>query len=244
MKTIHIPQHLLFTGEIPGEAKNTALDQLEAAENTLSDWQIRRLGKITASEFPNIKYLKGSTKWGETALSYLYDLVGEHLTGEPSQTFSGNRATEWGHHYERDALAAYKKRTKKKVQPQVFYPHPTLAWVGGTPDGPVGMNGLVEAKCPLNFKNHIRTVITRKVPAEYIDQVLGQLWLSGREWADFISYDPRIKGPHGLAIVRVDRVEYEGQIAELAERIEAFHDLLLETLQCLGVKPGANIPKL
>lgn len=206
----------------------------------MPEWKRKRLGKITASRFGMLKTGRGSD-WGETALSYLYDLVGEHLTGQPSEDFSGNRATEWGNLYEADALKAYTKRTGKKVQPGKFCQHPVLDWCGGTPDGLVGEKGLIEVKCPLSFKNHLRTVINRVVPDEYLPQVLGHLWLSGRDWCDFVSYDPRINGVHRLAIIRVERAKHQTGIALLASRITEFHELLLDKLAKLKVKPGKMI---
>lgn len=239
-KTIEIPKHLLWDGTVPAEAANVVLAELEAAENEIPEWKRKRIGKITASEFHNVKKLK-TGDWGETALSYLYDIVGEHLTGQPSETFSGSKATEWGNLYEQDALEAYRRRTKRKVQPGQFCQHPELPWIGGTPDAFCGSEGVLEVKCPLNFKNHLRTIITRRVPEEYQSQVLGHLWLSGRQYCNFISYDPRIKGPHSLAIVRIDRKEHEYAIKSLAERITEFHQLLLNQLAALKVKPGKNI---
>ncbi len=242
-RTIDIPKHLIFTGDVPPEAADVVLADLEvaASADTLPEWKKKRIGKITASEFHNVKKLKTTGEWGETALSYLYDIVGEHLTGEPSESFGGNKATDWGSLYERDALDAYRRRTRRKVQPAEFCQHPALPWVGGTPDAFCGSEGVLEVKCPLNFKNHLRTVITKRVPTEYQDQVLGHLWLSGRQYCNFISYDPRIKGPHSLAIVRIDRKEHEHAIALLAERITEFHTLLLNQLAALKVKPGKMI---
>jgi predicted phage-related endonuclease len=240
-RQIDIPENMLFDGTLPPGAADVVLSQLETAEKEIPEWKRKRIGKITASEFCNIKKLKTSGDWGETALSYLYDLVGEHLTGQPSEDFEGNKATKWGNLYEADALKAYTKRTGRKVKPGEFLQHPTLNWVGGTPDGLVGEQGMVEAKCPFSFKNHLRTVITRTVPDEYLPQVLGHLWLSGREWCDFVSYDPRIKGVHGLAIVRVERAKHLTGIAALAERVTEFHELLLNKLAALKVKPGKMI---
>lgn len=240
-KFSQFPDDQLFTGEIPHEASAAALAaalaKMETEEKTLSPWQRARLGKITASRFGDVRKLR-SGAWGETALTYLYDLVGEHLTGKPAETFTGNRATEWGNFYEADALKFYTKRTRRKLKPGTFQPHPTLQLVGGTPDALCGERGLVEAKCPLTFKNHLRTVIGREVPDEYRAQVLGHIWLSGRDWCDFISYDPRIEtGPHGLVIVRIRRDEHETEIEQLAETIAEFHELLHDTLRNLKAKP-------
>lgn len=238
LKNIHqIPPHMMFDGTVPSSAAEVVLSELEVAENApLSDWQKARLGKITASRFGDVKRLKNGA-WGETALSYLYDLVGEHLTGQPAGTFAGNSATDWGNEYEAEALREYTKRTGRKVKTgQNFLQHPELTLVGGTPDGLVGEKGVIEAKCPYSFKNHLRTVINRTVPDEYIAQVHGQLWLSGRDWCDFVSYDPRIpKGhPARLVIVRVERNPMI--LNDLENIIGEFHDLLLQKLAALKIK--------
>jgi len=239
-KSIDIPADMMFDGTIPASAADIVLTDLEVAQNEIPEWKRIRLGKITASRFGHVSKLK-TGNWGDTALSYLYDIVFEHLTGQPSENFTGNRATDWGSLYEADALKAYTKRTGKKVQPGRFWQHPALNWCGGTPDGIVGERGLIEAKCPLSPKNHLRTVINRVVPDEYLPQVFGHLWLSGRDWCDFVSYDPRIESSHRLAIVRVNRIEHKISIANLADRVTEFHELLLEKLAKLKVKPGKMI---
>ena len=235
---ISIPAHLIFDGEIPSEAKALAgsIEKFVPVLPELSEWQKQRLGRITCSMFGKVKRLK-SGAWGEDCLSYLYDLIGEHLTGQPSESFTGNKATEWGTQYEAEALAAYTKKTGRKTKPSRFLNDRALGLVGGTPDAFCGERGVIEVKCPLTFKNHLRTVITKKVPADYIDQVLGHLMLSGCDWCDFISYDPRIKGPHRIAIVRIRRDEHLQELSELAQRIIDFHGMLIEYLQKLKIKP-------
>lgn len=241
-RTIEIPREMMFDGTVPPGAADVVLSQLETAEKQLSDWQKARLGKITASRFGLVKKLK-TGNWGETALSYLYDLIGEHLTGQPSQTFTGNDATEWGNEWEAEAIEAYKKRTGRKVkESNTFLQHPELQFVGGTPDGLVGEKGVIEIKCPYNFKNHLRTVINRTVPDEYISQVYGHLWLSGRDWCDFVSFDPRIPKKHAAARLVIVRVERKNiNLAYLEQDIWEFHELLLTKLAKLKVKPGKMI---
>lgn len=237
-RNLTIPPELLFDGTIPPGAADVVLTDLIAAESRpLSDFQRARLGKITASRFGIIKKLK-SGEWGETALSYLYDLIGEHLTGLPSQSFTGNDATEWGNEHEAEAIEAYTKRTGRKVRTgQNFLQHSELQLVGGTPDGLVGEKGIVEVKCPYNFKNHLRTVITKTVPDEYRAQVHGHLWLSGREWCDFVSFDPRIPTKHRHARLVIVRVTRNPMILnDLSNTIGEFHDLLLEKLNSLKIK--------
>lgn len=236
-RNFEIHPSLRFDSAVPSKATNVVLSELQAAETTLSEFQRERLGKITASRFGLIKPLKNG-EWSETALSYLYDLLGEHLTDQPSQTFTGSDATEWGNKYEAQAINEYTKRTGRKVQQRnTFMQHPELQFVGGTPDGLVGEKGLIEVKCPFTFKNHLRTVVTRIVPDEYLAQVHGHLWLSGRQWCDFVSYDPRIPTKHKHARLVVIRVKRNPMILnDLENLIGRFNDLLLEKLNLLKIK--------
>ena len=86
-RQIQIPDHLLFDGNIPPSRQRGFGPAERLADNTLPEWKRKRLGKITASCFGLVKKLKTTGQWGDTALSYLYDLVGEHITGEPSGDF-------------------------------------------------------------------------------------------------------------------------------------------------------------
>lgn len=198
-------------------------------------WRMARLGKITGSRFSLVKRTtKG--EWGETAQSYLFELVSEWLTGQPADSFS-TKATDWGIEHEPEALELYAKLTGVELQPGRFFQAQGLTLVGSTPDGLIGEDGIVEAKCPWTPKNHLRTVVRKEVPDEYRDQVTGHLLVTGRKWCDFISYDPRIPNDKlKMAIVRVERNEQE--IQNLFSRLQQFERELIDLLQKLEVSIG------
>jgi hypothetical protein len=82
----------------------------------------------------------------------------------------------------------------------------------------VGDDGLLEIKCP-NSATHIEYILSNKLPSVYKPQVQGQLWVTGRKWCDFVSYDPRItKRPYWH--IRIDRDE--DYITELSGKINTF----------------------
>ena len=60
---------------------------------------------------------------------------------------------------------------------------------GASPDGLVGDDGLLEFKCPMAGK-HLTYLFRDEVPKDYVLQVQGQLWVTGRKWCDFVSYCP------------------------------------------------------
>lgn len=221
--------NLLTSDQLPADFLSSVRARVRADEQEAA-WRQARLGKITASCFGKVK--PGT----ETARTYLFELLAEHLAGEPFDNFGGSRATDWGKEFEPHALELYAKHLaatgQPALQPGRFFAAEGFELVGGTPDGLVGDVGAVEAKCPYTPKNHIRTLITGEVPDEYRDQVDGHLLTTGRAWCDFISYDPRMPEPHHLKIVRVMRDE--NRIAVLRARLETFEAELLAALQNLA----------
>lgn len=228
-KTLEIPNHLLWDGHLPTSAPNLGtMEVIPAAAPVLSDWQRARLGKITGSCFHRITYGRGGKGWSQTAESYLYELVFETLTGQPASRFNGNAATDWGNEHEPIALERYCKTAKEKVERGVFYAAKGFQIVGATPDG-LTTNKVIEIKCPYTPKNHIRTLITGEIPDEYQDQVYGEMLCTGREWCDFISYDPRMPDQYKMCIVHVEAQPHILQ--ELRDRIGHFETYVLDTLR-------------
>jgi hypothetical protein len=43
------------------------------------------------------------------------------------------------------------------------------------------------------------------MPDDHIAQVQGQLWITGRAWCDFVSFDPRMPKELQLFVQRVER---------------------------------------
>jgi predicted phage-related endonuclease len=83
--------------------------------------------------------------------------------------------------------------------------HPTIGDCGCSPDGLVGDDGLIEIKAPLT-STHIETLVGKAVPAKYVTQIQWQLACTGRQWCDFVSFDPRMPEAMQFFCVRVHRV--------------------------------------
>jgi putative phage-type endonuclease len=133
------------------------------------------------------------------------ELIAERLTGETAPSFS-NAAMQWGTEKEPEARAAYEFRTDTEIVPVGFIIHPTIADSGASPDGMVGDGGMLEVKCP-NTATHIDTLLTRAVPSKYVTQMQWQMACSGRQWCDFVSFDPRLPEAMRMFIHRVERDE-------------------------------------
>ena len=192
------------------------------------EWKIEKLGHVSAGSVSDI-LAKG--KGGESKMreSYKWRIVTERLTGQIQESFS-NDAMLWGVETEEQARTTYELTYGVTVDQTGFVKHPTMQWVGASPDGMVGADGLIEIKCP-HTKTHLQTLEIAKAPAVYIPQMQMQMWTMNRSWCDFVSYDPRL--PHNLQFfcIRVNRdQEYIDNmekevirfLAEVESTIEAF----------------------
>jgi putative phage-type endonuclease len=187
------------------------------------EWFAARLGKATASGIADI-VAKTKTGWGAGRANYAAQLVAERLTGELAKSYT-NAAMEWGIEHEADAITAYAFYTDANVMPVGFVEHPTIPMSGASPDGFVDDDGLVEAKCP-NTATHIDTLLGQAVPSKYILQMQWQMACSGRVWADFVSFDPRMPEAMRIFIQRIDRddkliAELEDQVREFLAEVDA-----------------------
>jgi putative phage-type endonuclease len=171
----------------------------ESVEQGTVEWQKLRLGKITASRFKDMMTNgRGKDTMGQTAYSYMRDLITERLTGQPQDQID-NKALRWGNDNEPQARAMYCILQDVRVEQVGFIQHPAFPDVGCSPDGLVnegadlgGAGGGVEIKCPMNSRIHLSYIEEGGVPKEYHWQVQGSMWVTGRPWWDFVSFDPRM----------------------------------------------------
>lgn len=181
------------------------------------EWKALRCGKVTASRVADV-VAKTKTGYSASRANYLAQLIAERLTGTPAETYT-NAAMQHGVDTEPEARAAYEFYQGAKVEQVAFVPHPKIDQAGASPDGLVGGDGLVEIKCP-NTATHLETLLGQAVPAKYIDQMLFQMACTGRQWCDFVSYDPRMPEHMRLFVRRVERDD--ARIAHLEAEISAF----------------------
>jgi len=193
------------------------------------EWFKARIGKITSSRLSDV--LTGGTKgeeFGKTAWSYAYDIVTEELAGH--QEDKGNEAMNWGSDNEAAARERYEVETLNKVKLVGFelwkesYQSLPSGVLGGSPDGLVGEDGIIEIKCPFNPRIHLHNFLSKEVPKEYVPQIQGNLLVTNRKFCDFVSYCPRFSESKQISIVRVFRDDLF--IGQMLSRVERFYHLL------------------
>lgn len=189
-------------------------------EQGSNEWKVARLGHVTASNMADVMSKGKDNAEAVGRYKYKVRLVAERLTMTAAESYS-NAAMEWGVEQEQFAAIAYETSKNVFTDKTGFWLHPTIQWLGVSPDRLVGDDGLIEIKCP-NTTTHLNYLFDEKVPTDYYKQIQCQLWVTGRQWCDFVSYDPRLPKRNQLLIVRTERDE------SLIQKMEA------ETLKFLG----------
>jgi putative phage-type endonuclease len=199
------------------------------------EWFAQRLGRITASNFGALMTLPRSKKdreaglISETARTYLVKKVSEVLTGM-SKEFT-TQSMEWGSETEDEARKIYELENMVEVKQIGFAILESNPIVGGSPDGLVGDDGIIEIKCP-DSNTFTGYLLGDSIVKGYMAQIQGNLWILDRLWCDFIVYDPRvIREDLRIHIMRVDRDdEYISKIAQAVDRALINYGAMLNKL--------------
>lgn len=167
------------------------------------EWLAIKAGKISGSRFADVLALNKRTGLpNKPRRDLIANLRNELATGVLTPV-EDNEFMAHGRRCEPLACAAYEFLRDCEVVHVAWLPHPEREYVGFSPDGLIGDDGLIEIKSPALEHRHLRTVESQRCPDDYLPQCQGGLWVTGRQWCDFISYFPSIS----VEIVRVQRDE-------------------------------------
>jgi len=203
------------------------MEIIKDIEQGSEEWLALRYGWTTASRFKDV-LAKGQ---GKTRKAYMYQLAAEAISDMRQETFT-SEFMEWGTQTEPMAREMYELMTDNEVEQVSFIRLDGDRKIGCSPDGLIGDKGMVEFKCP-KTTTQIETYLSGKMPTSHKAQVQGQLWVSGRQWTDFVSFDPRINAKASYFCVRVDRDEE--YIKELEAACFLFTDELKTMVNDLGL---------
>jgi len=186
-----------------------------ACEQRSPEWFRARLGRLTGSRAAD---MLATIKSGQPAASrkdLRLDLVVERLTQNPIDDGAGfvNSAMQRGIDKEGDAYAAYQALTGEIAERTGFLSHDTLP-IGCSLDGHVGdFAGIVEIKCPKST-THLSYLRSGVIPPAYLPQIVHNLYVSGAQWCDFLSFDDRFP-PHQQTVL-IRHLRSESEIASYA----------------------------
>ena len=195
------------------------------------EWVQARLGVPTASCFGKIITPTGKRVASKTGDDYRRELLDEWAQGQPGESVQSD-FMERGKLLEGNGIREYEFHKDVDVQRVGFCLLDDRS-AGCSPDGLVGEQGGVEVKTPTRV-THLSYLLAGAIPSIYWPQVQGSLYITGRDWWDWVSYNP----DYPAAIVRAERDE--PYIATLAEYLADFLGTLeIERAMLLemGVEP-------
>ena len=176
-------------------------------------WIATRVGRVTASRLKDWLAVSKAKKELELPFAertplkpradYEAELAFERTFKVPFSTYQTS-AMEQGQAMESVVAVAYARDSKVEVKPAgVFYNDVFAA----SPDGLVGEDGLLEIKW--FYDTAFMDVLVNGVPEDYMFQMQGQLWATGRKWVDFVV------GNGNTNMYKVIRVERDEEIIDL-----------------------------
>ncbi len=192
-------------------------------EQGTKEWLSLKLGVASASNFNKIITSKGEES--DQLKGYALSLATDMFLINPEDGYKTESMIK-GNTLEPLARQVYQEENLELVE-QITMFKSDCGNFGYSPDGLVGNNGLIEIKNP-DSKTHFKYIIENKVPSNYIPQLQGGLWVSEREWIDFVSYGCNFKEKK-LLIIRVYRDEkFISELARLAQKTIEIRDNLVK----------------
>lgn len=196
-------------------------------------WLAARSGAITASRFSDaisvLKKSSGDKKPGDptgAAEKYAGDIAIERISGRPYGEPPKAWVLDRGHEMEARARVAYETRHGLMAEESGVVKTDD-DWFGYSTDGLVGDDGLIEVKCPIDSQK-IKAMFETGDIDEYVHQIQGGMWITGRKWCDFIMYVPDLESVgNDLYVKRIYRDD--NFIDDMVEQLLKFKLLAMRT---------------
>lgn len=187
----------------------------KAMEQGSDEWHAIRCGILTASEVKHILTPTLKIANNDKTRAHVYEIAAQRATGYTEPAYISDDMLR-GMEDEIYAREVY-ERAYASVDDCGFVTNDDFGFtLGYSPDGLIGMNGLIEIKSRRQ-KFQMETIASDAVPEEYMLQLQTGLLATGRKWIDFISYCAGMP----MFVKRVEPIEeYQVAIREAAAHFE------------------------
>lgn len=166
----------------------------------------------------------------DIAKRYAADIAIERISGHPHGEPPKAWVLERGHEMEAAARMRYEALTGAFVtEAGICVTEDGL--FGYSTDGLVDSDGLIEIKAPIDSAKILHILVTGDV-SEYMHQMQGGMWITGRKWCDFIMYVPDLESVgRDLYVKRIHRDE--AFIDAMVNELTRFQGLAATYERCL-----------
>lgn len=162
------------------------------------EWHKLRLGRLGgSSSYALLVNGRSETGLGAGAMTIICQNAAEIITGYAQETYQ-NAAMDRGMELEPIARKAYEESVFATVQEIGYISEGS--YLGTSPDGLVGDDGMIEIKAP-EGPEYVRYSHTREIQKSYLSQMQWGLWITKRKWCDFVVYNHEFPKP--IIITRI-----------------------------------------
>jgi YqaJ-like viral recombinase domain len=197
------------------------------------EWLAQRIGRITASKFKDA--VDRTAKGARTAKATLYaaQVAIERISHQPIDEQFVTWQMKRGIELEPAARMEYEAITGNFATESGIVTTDDGVFSYST-DGYIGDDGLIEIKS-LASAEKIVAMWRDGDMSEYMHQIQGGLWITGRRWADFVMYFPQLEAIGKQIYYR--RVQRDESFIEQLERdLVDFERLVSDTEMMLRAK--------
>lgn len=200
------------------------------------EWLELRRGRLTASELKLLVTPTLKVASNDKERTHLWELLAQRITGRIEERYQFDAMLR-GHAEEAEARYVYESNYQP-VEVCGFVTNDRWGFtLGYSPDGLVGVNGLIECKSRV-AKYQVETICGWQVPDEHLIQIQAALLISERKWIDFISYSNGM--PMATMTIEPDPVVHEAIIEastkfeeKLAAKLAEYHERLASNAERL-----------
>jgi len=189
-------------------------------EQGTEEWFAIRCGVVTASVVKTLLTPSLTISKSEAVRLMAYEFAAQLEMNHVEESYQGFQMIR-GHLEEELARDVYHDNYSPVKQCGFITNDKGGIMVGYSPDGLVGKPGLIEIKSRIQ-KHQVKTIVGGVVPSEFVMQQQTGLYVTEREWCDFVSYS------NGMPLF-VKRVYPDAEIqAKIAEAIGLFYERVEE----------------
>ncbi|KAM7293610.1 hypothetical protein ISCGN_023218 [Ixodes scapularis] len=208
------------------------IHEMTVGQRTNPSWSLLRKYRLTASNFGRVL---DSCRRSSYPPSLFKTLFGEY-------NLSTNCAVIWGQVHEEEALLKYEQQKGLTTTKSGLWLHESGV-LGGSPDGLIGTDGLVEVKCPWTWRDHmikeafgakdfcLDTTGSLITSHPYYHQIQGCLTITRRRFCDLALWTNK-----DLHVLRVEADAMWGQ-EKLPQLLNFYYNRMLPLVNDRPTKP-------